>query len=303
MVSIEMRQLRYLLAVVEEANFTRAAQKVFVSQSALSQQIQALEQEVGTVLLNRSRKGVQPTEAGEILVQHARRIFQEVEQAQTAIQELNGLLRGELHIGVVQTVNEYFMPELITRFSQTYPDIRLFVDELATDEIEGGLGAGNLQVGLSFLPTEHPGLDTQPLFQEPLVLIVHKDHPLASQSIVPVATLDAMPMIMLSKTFCTRRLWEENARLVSAEPRVMIEMNTVSSILTAVRRSDMVTVLPKHTLTHVSSADLVSIDLESPTPSRTVGLVWHTDYYLCSASRAFIDLAQSLADELGLNPL
>ena len=303
MVNIEMRQLRYLLAIVEEANFTRAAEKVFVSQSALSQQIQSLEQEVGTVLLDRSRKGVRPTEAGAILVHHARRIFQEIEQAETAMQELNGLLRGELHIGVVQTVNEYFMPELVANFSQTYPDIRLFIDELATDEIENGLEAGALQVGLSFLPTERAGIDTFPLFREPLVLIVRRDHPLAGETVIPVRILDAMPMVMLSKTFCTRRLWEENARLASAQPQVMIEMNTVSSILAAVERSGLVTVLPKHTMTQVASTELIGVDLESPTPSREVGLLWHTDYFLCTASRAFIELAKTLGEQLDLQTM
>src|SRR5688500_7403896 len=124
---MELRQLRYLLAVVEEANFTRASEKVFVSQSALSQQIQALEQEIGTVLLDRSKRGVRLTAAGEILRHHAQRIFLELEQAQTAIQELEGLQRGELRIGVVQTVNAYLLPSLVTAFLGRYPDIKLSI--------------------------------------------------------------------------------------------------------------------------------------------------------------------------------
>src|SRR5690606_13404805 len=105
--TMELRQLQYLVAIVQEANFTRASEKVFVSQSALSQQIQALEQEVGTVLLDRSRRGVRLTAAGEILYHHAQRMFLELAQAKIAIHELEGLQRGELHVGVVQTVNDY----------------------------------------------------------------------------------------------------------------------------------------------------------------------------------------------------
>src|SRR5690606_17870911 len=140
---MELRQLRYLLAIAETGNFTRAAETVFVSQSALSQQIQSMEQEIGTVLLDRSRTGVRLTAAGEILCHHARQMLRELDEAKVAIEELEGLRRGELRIGVVQTVNAYLMPVIATAFNQRYPDIRLSIEELAADDIEAGLEQGD----------------------------------------------------------------------------------------------------------------------------------------------------------------
>jgi LysR family transcriptional regulator, cyn operon transcriptional activator len=295
---MEIRQLRYLVAIAQEANFTRASEKVFVSQSALSQQIQALEQDVGTVLLDRSKRGVRLTAAGEILYHHAQRIFLELEQAETAIQELEGLQRGELRIGVVQTVNDYLMPLLASTFAQRHPQIKLLVNELPTDDIELGLEQGELQVGLSFLPNSSQNINAQPLLEEQLVLIVRDDHPLAHQKDVAVASLDQLPMVMLSNTFCTRRLWEESARLTPAQPRIVMEMNTVSSILAVVESSGLATVLPRLTLTRKPSARLVSVDLIEPTPSRQVGLLWHRENYLCHASRAFLAMAQAVTEQL-----
>ena len=289
---MELRQLRYLMAVVQEANFTRAAEKVFVSQSALSQQIQSLEQEVGTTLLDRSKRGVRLTAAGEILYHHAHRILLELEQATTAIQELEGLQRGELRVGVVQTVNDYLMPSLATVFAECYPQIKLTVDELSADEIEDRLEQGELQIGLGFVPATNASILTQRLFEEQLVLILRDDHPLATQPKIAVRAIDQMPMVMLSNTFCTRRLWEESAHLAAAQPSVVMEMNTVSSILAVVERTGLATVLPKHTVTETRSNRLVSLDLYDPTPSRQVGLLWHGDHYLCSASRAFVNIAQ-----------
>lgn len=297
---MELRQLQYLVAIVKEANFTRASEKLFVSQSALSQQIQALEQEVGTVLLDRSRRGVRLTDAGEILYRHAQRVFLELEQAETALQELEGLQRGELRVGVVQTVNEYLMPWLASVFTDRHPHIKLSIEELPADEIERRLEQSMLQVGLGFLPSSNQTINTKPLFEEKLVLIVRDDHPLAQRTEVAVASLDQLAMVMLSNTFCTRRLWEESARLTPAQPRVVMEMNTVNSILAVVENTGLATVLPRLTLTGKASDRLVGIDLIEPAPSRQVGLLWHRENHLCSASRVFLEMAQTVAEQLSL---
>lgn len=294
---MELRQLRYLLAVAAAGNFTRAAETVFVTQSALSQQIQALEQEMGAVLLDRSRRGVRLTAAGEILHQHAQRIMLELEGARVAIEELAGLQRGDLCVGVVQTVNAYLLPMVVTMFAADYPQIKLSIEELPSDDIEAGLTNGDLQVGISFTPPTNTAISTEDLFTEQLVLVVRDDHALAHTQAVPVQALDGMALVMLSKTFCTRRLWEENARLAAAQPQVVLEMNTVSSILSVVARTGLPTVLPAPTLQEVSPQNLVGVRLQQPELSRTVGLLWHQDNYLCTASRAFMEVTRQVADQ------
>ncbi len=162
-------------------------------------------------------------------------------------------------------------------------------------EIEMRLENGELQVGLGFVPISNLSIESEPLFEERLVLIVRDDHPLADQSPIPVQSLDRMPMVMLSNTFCTRRLWEENAQLASAQPQIVMEMNTVSSILAVVEKTGLATVLPKLTVAEKRFDHLVGLDLHNPTPSRQVGLLWHRENYLCSASRAFIAITKQVS--------
>jgi len=297
---MELRQLRYLLAVAEEGNFTRAAANVFVSQSALSQQIQALETEVGAVLLNRSKRGVHLTAAGEILAQHALRVMHELEQAEVAMQELEGLQRGELRVGVVQTVNTYLIPGIVAAYAAEYPGVKLWIEELSSDEIEAGLAAGELQVGIGFAPPTNPQLDAEIVLQERLALITREDHELAGNAQIPVQTLDQMPLVMLANTFCTRRLWEESAQLASAQPNVVMEMNTVSSILSIVEKTGIPTILPELILATQPMPTLHTVYLTDTTPSRSVALLWNRDNYLCAASRAFMQLTKEVVSPLEL---
>ncbi|MBC8099933.1 MAG: LysR family transcriptional regulator [Armatimonadetes bacterium] len=290
---MELRQLRSLIALADEGNFTRAAEKVFITQSALSQQIQALEQEIGTPLVDRSKRGVQLTAAGEILCRHGRRSLHEMAQARIAIGELSDLKRGTLLVGAVQTVNHYLMPSIIAAFATQYPDIVLRVEELAADAIEQQLEEGDLQVGVSFTPPSDAMLAAETLFEEQLMLVVRADHPLARQASVNVSALHAMPMVMLTHTFCTRRLWEASARLASAQPKVVLELNTVSGILAAVAKTGLPTVLPALTLQAADNNQLVGVALCHPTPARQVGLLWRRDGYVCAASRAFMALAHT----------
>lgn len=294
---MELRQLRYLLAIAEEGNFTRAAEKVFVSQSALSQQIQLLEQEIGAPVLSRGKRGVHLTAAGEVLQRHALRVFHELEQARVVIDELQGLKRGELRVGAVQTVNDYLMPHLITAFAARYPDVKLRVDELPSDEIEAGLESGGLQAAIGFIPASRAEIAHERLFSERLGLVVRADHPLAGKQRVQVAALDSLPVIMLANTFCTRRLWEESARLASAQPRVALEVNTVSSILSLVETTGLASVLPEFSLRDGDTRGLQAVALTDPTPVRQVGLLWRRDESLCAATRAFMSLARELTQQ------
>jgi len=295
---MELRQLRYLVSIADEGNFTRASEKLFISQSALSQQIQTLESDVGTILVNRSRRGITLTDAGHILYQHAKHALYEIEEAQTAINELQGLQRGELHIGVVQTVNAYLMPSIVAEFMTHYPAVKLSINELSADDIEVGLETGELHIGIGFTPPTNPSIQNQPLFDESLVLVVREDHHLAHKNSLPVSQLHDLPMIMLSQSFCTRRLWEDNARLAGAQPQIILELNTVSSILSAVLKTGMATILPHLTLTEERSTQLIEVTLTDPQPSREVSILWHSDHFICSASQAFITIVSQISNAI-----
>jgi LysR family cyn operon transcriptional activator len=293
---MELRQLRYFLAVADTCHFRRAAESLHVSQPTLSQQIQQLEKELGTPLFDRIGKRVQLTVAGETFLHHAQRVLHELEQAQVALRELDGLERGKLCVGAVQTLNTYLIPPIIARFATAHPAVFLSVEELTASQIEQGLLRGPLNLGISFVSPATGEIASEPLFEEELVLIVPARHRLAKRAVLKVKELDAEPLVLLPTAFYPRQLFDEKAREVGAHPRVAVEMNSIEGILAAIRTSGGATVLPALALTKKDSG-LRAIRLTEPTPRRTVGLLWRRDGYRCRATNAFMKYAHAVVEE------
>lgn len=293
---MELRHLRYFLAVAETEHFTRASESLHVSQPTLSLQIKQLEEELGTPLFDRVGKRVRLTAAGQVFREHARRALREMEEAQTALNELEGLMRGALTVGVVQTVNAYLVPEIVTRLSAAYPAVQIKVEELANEKIEEGLIEGRLNVGVGFIPTTAAEIVAEPLFDEDLVLIVSAKHKFAGRRHVPVRELDGEPLVLLSKGFCTRRLTDESLAEAGACPRITVEMNSIEGILATVRTGGAATVLPS-LAAGGGVPGIHAVTLTNPTPHRTVGLLWHRDGYRTAAARVFAEIVARVVED------
>src|SRR5262245_1090062 len=175
---IELRHLRYFLAVAEAVHFTRAAAKLHVTQPTLSHQIRQLEGQLNLPLFDRIGRRIKLTAAGELLLPHARRVLRELEAAQTALSELQGLKGGQLRVCIMQTVNACVIPEIVSRFSAAHPGIRVTCSDMAVDDIESGLESGKLDLGISFIPATRTPLEGERLFSEELVLVARPAHPL-----------------------------------------------------------------------------------------------------------------------------
>lgn len=291
---MELRQLRYLVAIAEEASFTRAAEKLYVSQSALSQQIKLLEQELGVVLLDRSGRRVLLTPAGEALRRQARRTFQALDEAAVEIRELEALQRGELIVWAVETVVAYVIPRTVSQFTRRYPGIQLRVVEKADQEIEQHLIAGDVHLGIGFVPSLYDEIEAEPLYEERLSLIVTRQHHLANCESVQVADLDALPVVLLPKTSCTRTQWDAYAGEVGIRPRVLVEMNSIHGILQAVTQTNTATILPAVAACDAPSGDFVRIPLVNPTPTRVVGALYRRHGYRSRATQAFVEILRTL---------
>lgn len=286
---MEFRHLRYFLAVADALHFTKAAEGLPVSQPALSAQIKQLEQEVGVPLFDRAGRSVQLTRAGSIFREHARRALREMELAQVAIAEEEGLQRGTLTVGVVQTVNAYLVPDIVGRFSTLHPQVSLKLDELSGPDIEAGVKSGVLEVGIGFIPAESDRIETQSLFEEDFVLIASPRHHFATRRHLPLATLADEPLVLLSDIFCTRRLLNASFAQAGIVPKVTVEMNSIEGILATVKTSKLATVLPRLSLGLEGHDGLRGIPLKNPTPHRGLGLLWKRGGYRSGAARALAD--------------
>lgn len=286
---MEFRHLRYFLAVADALHFTKAAEGLPVSQPALSAQIKQLEQEVGVPLFDRVGRSVQLTRAGLIFREHARRALREMELAQVAIAEEEGLQRGALAVGVVQTVNAYLVPDIVGRFSTLHPQVSLKLDELSGPEIEAGVKSGLLELGIGFVPAGSDRIESQPLFEEDFVLIASPRHHFATRRHLRLASLADEPLVLLSDIFCTRRLLNASFEQAGIVPKVAVEMNSIEGILATVKTSKLATVLPRLSLGLEGNDGLRGIPLKHPTPRRSLGLLWKKGGYRSGAAQALAD--------------
>jgi DNA-binding transcriptional LysR family regulator len=173
---MELRHLRYFLAVAESLSFTRAAVALNVTQPTLSQQIRQLEDGVGCALLDRVGRHVRLTAAGDVFREHAQRVLNEIDAAENALAELQGLMRGTLRIGVFQSFNSSLLPPILGAFSEAYPDIRVVVRQLPTREMEAHLVRGDLDLGIAYVTPESSRIESEKLFEEAMTLVVSDTH-------------------------------------------------------------------------------------------------------------------------------
>jgi len=286
---MEIRQLEYFMALCEELHFTRAAEKLGISQPSLSQQIRLLEHEAGMPLFDRIGKKTAMTEAGKILLYHASQVFNELAEARAAIGDLATLDRGALRVGALLTAVQYLLPSTVIRFKQRYPNIELSIHGLRTGDICTRLLQNELDLGIVLLPLDHPELETVPLVKEKLVLAVQADHPLARQDAVPLAVLEEAPVILLPGTYSLRQLINEACRQIGFVPQATLEMTTMESIITMVEKKVGATVLPKSYLNCLNKDRIVGIPIQEPELIAEVGIAYRHDKFLCAATRTFME--------------
>jgi LysR family transcriptional regulator, cyn operon transcriptional activator len=284
---MNLRQLRYFLAVAEQRHFTRAAAACFVSQPALSQQIRALEEDLGAPLFDRLPSGAQLTTEGRVLRAYAARILRELENARAAVEEAAGAVRGELTIATVHTANLDVVVEGLAAFRSAHPNVVVRVHEEPSEQVVASVLSGKVNVGVSYLPVPDEEIEADPLYEEELVLVVPGGDPRAGGTI-ELAAIGDLGLIVPPNGFCLRSGIEEALMRASCAPRIVAEVSALESICEAVRAGLGATLLPLAYTRRsgvMSGLDVVRL---SPTPRRTVATLRHTDRHLCLASRAFL---------------
>lgn len=295
---MELRHLRYFLAVATSQNFTKASEALHVSQPSLSVQIKNLEEELGTRLFDRLGRTIALTQAGSIFRDHAERALREVEQAAQLIRELDGAQRGRLIVGTLATVNSYLIPPLVSQFKQRFPAVHLQVHSQPSAEIVTGLLTNRLDLGLCLLPVPQDQLTTIPLFDERLVLVAPAQHRLA-QSRLRMRDLGGLPLVLMPADYCLRKMVEEECALAGVTTQVVLEMTSPEGILQAVTEGAGLTILPElYVRQRLVRSKLRMIDLYDPVPRHAVGLAYRFNRYQNLAAKEFGALCRSIMGSL-----
>ncbi len=291
-----LRHVRYLLAVAEHRNFTRAAEALHVSQPTLSQQIRQLEDSLGAPLFDRSGRTLRLTDAGEAYVHHARRALSDLEAGRRAIHDVRDLSRGELRLAVTPSFTAYLVGPLLERFHSLHPGIALEIREMTQDRIEVELADDTLDLGIAFDEVRSVEIESRVLFAEALSLVVGQAHPRAGSS-RPLAPTELanQSLALLSRDFATRGHIDSYCRQQGIAPRIAIEANSISAIVEIVRRGQLATILPVAIARE--QAGLSAVALEPPMAPRTVALLGRKEAYRSAAAEAFTELAVAWSGE------
>ncbi|MGW2812104.1 transcriptional regulator CynR [Streptomyces sp. NPDC001415] len=305
----ELRHLRYLLAVAEHGNFTRAAEELRISQPTLSQQVKQLERTVGVQLLDRTGRSVRLTDAGQTYAHYARRALRDLAAAERAVLDVADLSRGSLRLAVTPTFTAYLIGPLVAELHTRHPHITLDVRELAQDRIEAALLADELDLGIAFDGPHLPGIEATALFTETLGLVVGAPAPDAAppalgapaqESALTVRELADRQLALLSGDFATRGHIDAYLGHHRVTPRIAVEANSIQALAEIVRRTPLATVLPD-AVTH-DHPHLAPVALDPPLPARTVALLRRESAYHSAAAREFTRLTHDLVRARGYAP-
>jgi LysR family transcriptional regulator, transcription activator of glutamate synthase operon len=292
---MELRQLRYLVALADEQHFTRAAAREHIAQPALSQQIRRLEQEVGLALVERTTRRVTVTEAGWTLVARARRILAEVDAAKAEMQAFTGVRTGHVTVGTMHTMGPVDVSLALAVFHQRHPGVELTVREQSSEELAEMLRDDVLD--LAFLSVtermESHGLGLHQLVSEELVAVLPSDHPLAGHDEIRMAELAGEQFISYREGARLRELLVFAARSAGFEPEIQLESNESERIRRLVARHMGVAILPRSDAER-PGVDVAVAPLVEPSLRRDITLACRDGRRLAPAAAEFLELSKEL---------
>jgi len=284
--SIEIRHLRYFLAVAETENFTRAAERLRVSQPSVSQQIAQLEHALRTPLFRRIGKRVQLIEAGAAFRKGAQVVLRKLKEACESVHDVAGLVAGHVDLGVIPALHVAWVPSVLERMSRDYPGVTVSVQERDSSGIETELEAGRLDLGFGLATRSSPTIRYERLVSEPFSLLVSEGHKFAGRRAVDVRNLDGARLVLLPNSFDMRRAADEIFRRSRVRPRVVFEIDSIDSVLASVVRAGTPTLLPAIVLRGREALGLRAIPLAGKTRRIEFGLLWPSASSASPAARA-----------------
>lgn len=274
-----LNQLEYVVAVDTYGSFSRAAEKCYVTQPALSTQIHRLEEELGVILFDRSKKPIQATPIGEEIIALARENLRSMERIKELIQESKNEIKGHLRVGVLPTLAPYLVPLFITSFLKKYPRVSLSVEEFVSEQIIRKLKQNILDVGILVTPLHDPAITEMPLFYETFVAYISENHPLSHYKTVALADLNVNEMLLLSEGHCFREQVVNicpESRDNDYAPQLRFESGTLETLKRLVEQGHGYTLLPELSVRQIPEIfhHLIK-EFQKPKPVREVSLVMH----------------------------
>lgn len=270
-------QLQYVLAIAEHRNFTIAAEHCFVTQPTLSMQIQKLEEELGILIFDRTKKPLQLTEVGEKIIAQSKSIIYESNRMSDIVDQFKGFIGGEFRLGIIPTVMPTLLPMFLKTFSSKHPKVNLLIEELTTEELIENLKNGHLDAAIAATPLKEMKIKELPLYYEPFVGYVPENNKLFTKEILAVKDLDLDNLLLLQDGHCFRESVLNLCNFSSVRrDKFEIKSGSFETLIKLCNEGFGMTLLPYlHTLDLQPSEKDKLRQFEEPKPAREISLIYH----------------------------
>jgi DNA-binding transcriptional LysR family regulator len=293
---MDIKHLRYFKTVADLSSFTKAAKHLHIAQPAISMAIQKLEAELELTLLHRKDRKVSLTDEGQHLYRHAERIIQASEDALLEMQELKGLLKGEVRVGIPSMLGSYYFPPILMAFRHRYPQLTLTVIDGGAGKLQQLLEQGELDLAVvvdQWRPDSN-NLQSEVFLREQMMVISPKDHPFAELNTIDYYQLFAEELVMFNTGFFHRNVVDRLADEAGVSPKISFETNLIPLIKSIVKQGFALSTLMEMVIK--DEPELVARPFTKPV-WLDLSIAWRKEGYLSQANRTFVDFVLEHSDK------
>jgi DNA-binding transcriptional LysR family regulator len=293
---MDIKHLRYFKTVADLSSFTKAAKHLHIAQPAISMAIQKLEAELELTLLHRKDRKVSLTDEGQHLYRHAERIIQASEDALLEMQELKGLLKGEVRVGIPSMLGSYYFPPILMAFRHRYPQLTLTVIDGGAGKLQQLLEQGELDLAVvvdQWRPDSN-NLQSEVFLREQMMVISPKDHPFAELNTIDYYQLFAEELVMFNTGFFHRNVVDRLADEAGVSPKISFETNLIPLIKSIVKQGFALSTLMEMVIQ--DEPELVARPFTKPV-WLDLSIAWRKEGYLSQANRTFVDFVLEHSDK------
>lgn len=289
---MHLHQLKYFVSIVETGSMTKAAERCFISQPSISQQLSKLEDNIGKMLFSRERGKLVLTDSGRVMYEQAQKILASVEEARRRVGDVDDASGGSVSIGILPTLAPYVLPSTLLSLSTQYPDAMVTVREQVSEAIVEAAARGEIDILIDVLPFDKSHLNVVPLFSDDFLVAVHEDSPLAELDEVTVEALDGLPFIMLEDVHCLAQQIEHYCFNKQFVPKILFQASQLATVRQLIELNYGVSILPKISIEVDSGSSIRYIKLRGERPAREVVLATAKGRYLSPAAEYFISVVK-----------
>jgi LysR family transcriptional regulator, low CO2-responsive transcriptional regulator len=289
MMLMDIKQLYYFVTVSDQMSYSKAAQKLHISQPSLSNAIKVLEREVGSPLLDRSTRKIELTDAGKILYEKSILLLSQMNILKKEMEAVKLTGSGELIIGMIESV-KHWIPQVIREYQVRFPSINIkLIEVLSGNDVKDSLRKYHTHLIITNQFIHEGDIESVPLYDEKLVLVMHKDHPLSLKEAIFIKDLERESFIISTEGFQTREDILKAFKLERVSPKIKFEIERFETALTLVRENLGITIIPENYLFGPKDGLIIRKTVDSPALVRTVYLTFMKNRYLAPAVQTFLE--------------